>query len=102
MTFATLSGGGYGDAVKSHEGAFVEGRINADFLHRLNRDAIKGKPGACWFRRESTCPFSVEAIAAANRGAADPDNPPFLQETARVLPMIHEYCRRPETHERLS
>lgn len=101
MTFATLSGGGYEGGVNSHQGAFDKGGINGEFLKKLKRDGPNGKPGACWFRPDSRCPFSVEAIAAANRGASDPKNPPFLDETARVLPMIHEYCRRPETHERL-
>lgn len=81
--------------------ASENGRINPEFLRKLNSDGVKGKPGRCWFRSESLCPFSVEAIAAANRGASDSVNRPFLDETAKVLPMIHEYCRRPETHERL-
>jgi hypothetical protein len=109
MTFATLQmlqkepyAETYGlDFENWKRDAFVDGQVNPEFLKKLNRDGAKGKPGDCWFRSGSRCPFSTEAIAAANRGISNPEKRPFLAETARVLPMIHDYCRRRETHERL-
>ena len=109
MTFGKLDalqkepyGNGYKMNVHCHGNAFSQGEINSDFLMKSMRDGKKVKPGTCWFRPESCCPFSPEAIQMANARAHAAHQPlPFLEETARVLPMIYEYCGRPETHERL-
>ncbi len=105
MTFGTLSllkqesyGSSYGIQAEFAPEAFEDGQVNHRFLKRLNSAGNKVEPGACWFRPDSRCPFSAEALARSNRGSQEPR---FLEETARALPMIYEYCRRPETHDRL-
>ena len=105
MTFATLSslkqesyGNRYGIQAEFAPEAFKNGQVNSHFLKKLNSAGGKVEPGACWFRPDSRCPFSAEALARSNHRSQEP---PFLDETARALPMIYEYCRRPETHDRL-
>jgi predicted acylesterase/phospholipase RssA len=105
MTFATLSklqkepyGNNYGIRAEFAEGAFDDGQVNREFLETLSCTGPKPEPGACWFRRDSRCPFSAEALARSNHESREPR---FLEETVRALPMIHEYCRRPETHDQL-
>ncbi len=56
MTLRTLSGGGLATPLRHMKGP-VEDASTLISGVGLNRVAIQGKPGACWFRRESTCPF---------------------------------------------
>lgn len=109
MTFATLSrlknepfGDAYGIQAEFAPEAFEHGQINSCYLKELNSSGRKVEAGACWFRPDSRCPFSAEALARSNHRSQGDGELPFLDETAKALPMIYEYCRRPETHDRLN
>ena len=49
-----------------------------------------GKPGDCWFRPGSSCPFSAESQSSGGGGGRDP--------TTRALTEIHRACGDPHTH----
>jgi hypothetical protein len=49
-----------------------------------------GKPGDCWFRPGSSCPFSAESQSSQGGGGRDP--------TTRALTEIYRACGDPHTH----